>query len=83
MSRASLSEHIIDAIKLSGTKERLSGVVAGYDTTGTTIFVLAEDGRQLLAFADPMNPIKSGDQVSFRVDGMSAKDVLKEIPADL
>ena len=77
-----VTEHVAEVLENCGSRQRYSGVVVGYDLARTTIFVLAENGRQLLAFVDPKHPVKSGDQVSFRVDGMSAKDVLKEIPAD-
>jgi hypothetical protein len=72
---------VIEALKMPSNKVRVTGTITGFDGTGTAIFVLAEDGRQLLAFVDPNNPTKSGDQVSFRIDNLRAKDMRKEIPA--
>jgi len=81
MTRASLDEHIADAIRLSGTKQRYSGLVVGYDQVGTTIFI-SSGSRTLLAFSDGRNSLQPGDAVTFRIDGMRAKDIRKEIPAD-
>jgi hypothetical protein len=77
MSRASLDEHVIDAIKLSGTKERVSGVVSKID--GTTTFVKSED-REFLAWSRP--ELIVGASVEFAIDQFRAKDVeVREIPA--
>jgi hypothetical protein len=74
-----LREHVDAALKLSGTKQRYSGVVDGYDQVGTTVFIVSGE-RKFLAFRDPNNPIKSGDQVTFRIDGLRAVSIQK-IPA--
>jgi hypothetical protein len=78
----SLDEHIIDAIKLSGSKQRFPGTVVGFDQIRTTIFIKSDDGRVFLAFLNPKHPLNSGDAVTFRIDGMRAKEIRKEIPAD-
>ena len=75
-----LEKHVIEALKLSGSKQRYSGVVDGYDRVGTTVFIISGD-RTFLAFQDPKNPFKSGDQVTFRIDGHRAVDIQK-IPAN-
>ena len=75
-----LDEHVRDTLKLSGSKERFSGVVVGYDQVGTTIFISSGE-RTLLAFTDQKLPLQPGDQVTFRIDGVRAIDVQK-IPAE-
>jgi hypothetical protein len=75
-----LREHVDAALKLSGTKQRYSGVVDGYDRVGTTIFIVSGE-QKFLAFADPKRPLKAGDQVTFRIDGVRAVDVHK-VPAE-
>jgi len=47
----------------------------GFDAVGTTMFVQTEDGRQLLAFPDPKNPLVPGQNVIFRTSGQRAVDL--------
>ncbi len=60
------------ALKLSGSKKRSPGTVQGYD--GSTVFI-SDGTKTLLAFTDPKHPLQIGDQVTFRLDGMRAKDI--------
>jgi hypothetical protein len=79
--RAILDDYVAEALKLSGSKQRFSGVVVGYDQVGTTIFI-SSGKRQFLAFADGRNSLQPGDAVTFRIDGMRAKDIRKQFPAN-
>ncbi len=72
-----LDEHVYEVLKNFGTKQRFSGVVAGYDQVGTTIFISSGD-RTFLAFSDGGNSLQPGDQITFRIDGMRAKEIRKE-----
>ena len=76
-----VNDLVDEALKMPSNTTRFTGTVEGYDAVRTTIFVLTEDGRKFLAFYDPNNPLQSGDQISFRVSGLRAVDVRKEIPA--
>lgn len=77
MKNLNVDEHVYEALRLFGTKERFSGVVEGYDQVGTTIFISSGD-RKFLAFRDPKNPLQPGDAVVFRIDGLRAKDICKQ-----
>jgi hypothetical protein len=48
----------------------------GFGTFGMT------RASHFLAFSDGRNSLQPGDAVTFRIDGMRAKDIRKEIPAD-
>jgi hypothetical protein len=75
MSRASLDEHIADAMKLSGSKERFSGVVSEIDASGTTVTIQSGE-RQFLAFQfRGKQKLVPGHQVTFRIDQLRAVDV--------
>jgi hypothetical protein len=76
-----IQQHVSEVLKLSGSKQRYSGVVVGYDQVGTTIFISSGE-RTFLAFSDGRKSLQPGDAVTFRIDGMRAKDIRKEIPAD-
>jgi hypothetical protein len=75
-----LSEPAIAALNVeSKLKPRHTGIVTGIDRAGTTVFVTTDDGRKFLAFQG--NPImRTGDQVSFRIDQQRAIDVVKLEP---
>ncbi len=77
---AKLDEHVRDTLKLSGSKQRFSGIVQKYDLVGTTIFI-ESNGLIFLAFTDQKLPLQPGDKVTFRIDGVRAIDVVK-IPAE-
>jgi hypothetical protein len=72
---------ITEALKMPSNKTWVVGAVTGYDRVGTTMFVQTEDGRELLAFVDPKNPLTPGDHVTFRIDQVRAVDIRREIPA--
>jgi hypothetical protein len=80
MRNLNVDEHVYEVLKNFGTKQRFSGMVAGYDQVGTTIFISSGD-RTFLAFSDGRNSFQPGDAVTFRIDGMRAKQIRKEIPA--
>jgi len=75
-----VSDLVDEALKMPSNTTRFTGTVEGYDQVGTTIFIVSGE-RKFLAFRDSKNPVKSGDQISFRVSGLRAVDVQK-IPAD-
>lgn len=79
MNNLNLDEHVYEALKFSGSKERFSGLVAGYDQVGTTILISSGE-RTLLAFWDESRLLRPDDAVTFRIDGMRAKDIRKQIP---
>jgi hypothetical protein len=81
MNFTEINEQVVEILKMSGSRERFNGVVTGFDQIGTTIFI-ASGERVLLAFRDLKNPVVPGDAVSFRIDGMRAVDLRKEIPAE-
>jgi hypothetical protein len=66
-----LDEHVYETLKLSGTKQRFSGVVSKID--GTTTFVKSGD-REFLSWSSPKLIV--GTPVTFRIDGLRAKDVV-------
>ena len=69
-------EYAAEVLENFGSKERYLGAVTGYDRVGTTIFIRSGD-RTFLAFVDPKQPLKSGDQVTFRIDGLRAVNIQK------
>lgn len=71
-----IDAHVAEVLKMSGSKDRYSGTVIGLDAVGSTAFVLSGE-RTFFAFTrDPNHePLKPGQQVTFRISGMSAKDV--------
>jgi hypothetical protein len=81
-TRDKINEHTKEALEMSGSERRYSGVVQGYDRAGTTIFIRSGE-RTFLAFRDVKNPLNPGDQVTFRIDGMRAKEILKDEPSQL
>lgn len=81
MKNLNVDVHVYEVLRNFGSKTRFSGMVAGYDQVGTTIFVSSGD-RTFLAFSDGRNSLQPGDQITFRIDGMRAKEIRKEIPAD-
>jgi hypothetical protein len=80
MNSNTINEHVNAALKLSGSKTRYSGIVDRIDRPSTTVFILSGE-RTFLAFQTP-EKLLTGDQVTFRIDGLRAKDLRKEIPAD-
>jgi hypothetical protein len=78
-----VNELVFEVLKLSGSRQRLSGTVTKIDASGTTVTVLSGE-REFLAFQfQGRQKLILGDQVSFRIDNMRAKDVeVQEIPAD-
>ena len=72
--RLDVDANTFEVLKNFGSRERYSGVVETYDRAGTTIFIASGD-RRFLAFADPS--LQPGDAVSFRIDGLRAKDIKK------
>jgi len=84
-----LDDHVDAALKISGSKQRFSGVVIAVDKAGTTAWV--QSGEQVFLAFTHRKPIrgnttltlKVGDFVSFRVDGQRAKDILVEQEAQI
>lgn len=73
-----LGEHVTKALAMSGSKQRYSGEVEGYDQAGTTIHIIS-NGRRYFAFPDKKHPVRRGDRVTFRICGQfSAIEVRKE-----
>jgi hypothetical protein len=66
-----LDEHVYETLRLSGTKQRFSGVVSKIE--GTTTFVKSED-REFLSWSTPKLIV--GTPVTFRIDGLRAKGVV-------
>jgi predicted RNA-binding protein (virulence factor B family) len=73
-----INKLVQEVLKMSGSKERFSGAVVGYDQIGNTIFI-SDGTKTLLAFTDPKHPLQIGDQVTFRMDQFRAIDLRKEI----
>lgn len=76
--RSKVDEHVAEVLEMLVSKERYFGVVEGRDRVGTTIFIKSGE-FVFLAFVDLKNQLKPGDQVTFRIDGLRAKDIRKEI----
>lgn len=55
---------------------RLVGVVSGIDAAGSTAWIVSDDGTYL-AFSRPLK-LTEGMKISFRIDGMRAKDLILE-----
>jgi hypothetical protein len=69
------------ALKLSGNRERSSGIVSKIDVSGTTVTIVSDE-REFLAFQLlGEQKLIPGQQVSFRMDQFRAVDIRKEIPA--
>ena len=60
----------VEALKLSGTRQRLSGVVS--KISGTTTFIKSGD-REFLAWSSPKLIV--GAPVEFSIDQFRAKDI--------
>ena len=65
----------VEALKLSGTRQRLSGVVS--KISGTTTFIRSGE-REFLAWSRP--DLTVGANVEFAIDQLRAKNIRK-IPA--
>ena len=70
-----LDEHVRDALEMSGSKERFSGVVS--KISGTTTWIKSGDS-EFLAWS--RKDLVVGASVTFRIDGRSVKDVVAVEP---
>jgi hypothetical protein len=71
MNLQQVNECVQEVLKLSGSKNRFSGIVSKID--GTTTFIKSDD-RELLAWS--RKDLVVGASVTFRIDGRSVKDVI-------
>jgi hypothetical protein len=72
-----INDHVKEVLRISGSKERYSGVVSKID--GTTTHITSGD-REFLAWSRP--ELTVGTFVTFSVDQFQAIRVRKEIPAN-
>jgi hypothetical protein len=70
-----LQEHVNEVLKMSGSKQRYSGVVS--KISGSTTFIKSGD-REFLAWSK--QELTVGTCVSFRIDQFQAKDIVVETP---
>jgi hypothetical protein len=77
MKFSEINEYVVETLKLSGSKERFSGVVSKID--GTTTWIKLGD-REFLAWSRP--DLIVGTTVEFSIDQFQAVRVkIREIPA--
>ena len=63
------------ALKLSGSRERFSGVVSKIDVPGTTATILSDEREFLVFQLQGKQKLIPGQQVSFRIDQFRAVDL--------